>query len=95
MRLKSQWFEESVLVVNKMFDQNFYIIDEGRETDERSVIIVEDGHFRGYGYIDINDVKYGIEELKESIKDTSINPEVDNIIRHYMWSNDKIKVNYF
>ena len=88
-------FEESLLAINKMFDQNFYIIDEGRQDDERSIVLVEDGHFRGYGYIDVNDIKYGIEELKEAIKYVPINPEVDNIIRHYMWSHEKLEVNFY
>lgn len=88
-------FEESVLFVNKIFDQNFYIIDEGRTNDEKSIILVEDGHFKGYGYIDANDIKYGIEEIKEAVKYQPINPEADNILRHYIWSHEKLVIHNF
>ncbi|MBT8232115.1 MAG: GIY-YIG nuclease family protein [Saprospiraceae bacterium] len=88
-------FEESLLHVNKIFDQNFVILDEGRERDEKSVILIEDGHYKGYGYIDSSSVQYGIEELKETIKYETINPEADVIVRNYMWSHPKLKVHYF
>lgn len=87
-------FNLSLNEMNKMFDSDFIIIDEGREKNEKSVILIEGGHFKGYGFIDTNDIKYGIEELKESIKYMNINPEADNLIRNHLWSNPQTEIKY-
>lgn len=91
----NQRFEESVLVANRLFDQNFVVLEAGRNEEERAVFLVEDGHYRGHGYIDTMDSKYGIEELKETIKPQKINPNADVIIRNYIWSNPNLEITYF
>lgn len=67
-----------------LFDEDFIIIDEGRSPDERSVILVEDGQYRGFGYIASEDVQYGIEEIKESIKEQQYYPIMNKLIWNYL-----------
>ena len=88
-------FNESLLIVNKIFEENFLLFEQGREYDEQVVFLVEDGHFQGAGYISKSDIKYGIEEIKECIQYEKLNPEADLIIRNYLWTNSKIKLKYF
>ncbi len=88
-------FEESLVIVNKIFDQNFILIDVGRTDNEKCIFLVEDGHYRGYGYTDMEYVAYGIEELKECIKYEKINPEADLIVRNHVWSNPELDIHYF
>lgn len=70
--------------LNKIFQDNLVIILEGRQHDERGVVLIEGGHFIGYGYIDTELNIHDIEELKESITYRPINPEVDQIIKTYI-----------
>lgn len=76
--------QESLSYLKKVFDENLVIVEEGRTDDEVAVILVEDGHYQGYGYIDKTDTKLGIEEIKESINYEPSNPETNGIIRNYL-----------
>ncbi len=93
--LYNQRFNESEVIVNRLFDENFILMEEGRSIDERAVFLVEDGHYRGFGYIDIEDSNYGIEEIKECIKYEALSPEADLILRNYMWSHSKVELMHF
>lgn len=88
-------FEESVVHVNRLFDDNFILMEEGRTIEERAVFLIEEGHYKGCGYISLEDAQFGIEELKECIRYEKINPEADAIIRNYIWSNPDLDINYF
>lgn len=76
--------EESLEFLNKVFDENLIIIESGRNTSEAAVILIEDGHYLGYGYIDRDDIKLGVEEIKEAIHYVPSNPETNGIVRNYL-----------
>lgn len=88
-------FEESLVMMNRLFEENFLLIDEGINIGQRSIFLVEEGHYRGYGYVDEQDQNYGIEELKECVRYENVNPEADMILRNYMWSNPDLEVLFF
>mgnify|MGYP000315163903 CR=1 FL=1 len=79
--------EFGVDFLKKIFDENFIIIEKGRSQDEKAIILVEDGHYRGYGYIGEEGIAYGVEEMKEAIKYVPENPETNGIIRNYLHNN--------
>jgi len=72
--------------------RSFLILDEGREKDEKSVVLVENGQYKGYGYIDMNIFNGDLEMLKECIKFQPDNKEVQQIIRHYKETKKGISV---
>lgn len=76
--------EEGLHALKKLFNENFFLITEGRNLEERALILVENGHYKGYGYISTGDIRYGVEEMKEAIKYVPENPEANGIIRGYM-----------
>lgn len=76
--------EESLYYLKKVFDENLVIIESGRTADEVAVILVENGHYLGYGYMDKSDSKLGIEEIKEAIDYKKSNPETNGIVRNYL-----------
>ncbi len=82
---------ESLGYLKKVFDENLVIIEEGRTEDEVAVILVENGHYLGYGYMDKSDSKLGIEEIKEAIDYKKSNPETNGIVRNYL-NGEKRKV---
>lgn len=67
-------------ILKKSFDDNLIIVTEGRNNDEKGIVLIEDGHYRGYGYIILDDWQYGVEEWKESIKYLPSNPECNQIV---------------
>ena len=87
--------ELGIEMLKRIFDQNFFITLEGRTSDERGIVLVEGGHYKGFGYINIEDFNYGIEEIKEAIKYVPINPETNGIIRTYLNKNPFTKVTSF
>ena len=70
-------------------------MEEGRSQQEKAVFLVEEGHYKGHGFINIEDMHYGIEEIKECIKYEPLNPEADLILRNYIWSNPQVELTYF
>lgn len=79
-------------IMNKIFADDFILTTHGRSLDERAVVLVEEGHYRGYGYIDTEGLRYGIEEIKEAIKYVPINPEANAIVRGYMSKHKDFKI---
>ncbi len=88
-------FKDSLQLMNRIFEENMIIIADGREVSEKCVFLVEDGHYQGHGYIDVEYMNYGIEELKESIKYRKMNPEADLIVRNYIWGHPEVIVKKF
>lgn len=72
--------EQGIEILKKSFDLDFFIITEGRNAEESGLVLVENGHYRGFGYIAKDDMNYGIEEWKEVIKHLPTNPECNQII---------------
>ena len=67
----------------KLEEDSFLIIDKGRNEDEQSVIAVENGVYKGYGWAELNQTKQ-IEDLLDCLKAQRDNQEVRQIIRSYM-----------
>jgi len=87
--------ELGIDMLKRIFDQNFFLTLDGRTADEKAVVLVEEGHYKGYGYINVEDFQYGIEEIKESINYVPINPETNGIIRTYLHKNPYTKMSPF
>ncbi len=68
-------------------ETNFIIMDRGRNTEERSVILIEDGKYCGYGYIDNTHQFTHPAELKEIINRTSYYPDCNDLVRGFIRSN--------
>jgi DNA polymerase-3 subunit epsilon len=65
-------------------DANFAIIDKGRTQDEHSVVIVEDGHYKGFGYYYTADQLSSPEELMSLVKQSPYYPDTDDLVRGWM-----------
>lgn len=88
-------FQESTYHLNRLFNENFIIIEDGRSADEKAVVLVEDGHFKSYSYIPTEQSISSIEQIKDQFENFTFNPEADQLIRNYMWSNIQLKIIYF
>lgn len=83
--------------VKKFIDQNSYenqhmlIIDRGRDVDERSVILIENGIFRGFGFYNLNFQINNPEVLKSIITPAENNRDAQHIIQSYLRKNKGVK----
>ena len=75
---------EEIIFRNK----NFILIDKGKNSDEKSIVVIEDGHYYGSGYIDQNSTFYSFEESKEYVKKSIFYPDSDMLIRGYLKKNN-------
>ncbi len=73
--------------IKKILDKNMFILGDGRQEDEASLVLIEDGDYKGYGYIPKEDIKYGIEELKEAIHYEDQNIEANRIVFNFLEKN--------
>jgi len=63
---------------------NFFIIDKGRDDDEKAVVKIENGKYVGFGYISAELIDNDIENLSDIIKIYPDNKDVQQIIRTYL-----------
>ena len=70
---------------------NFVIIDKGKSHTQQSVILIEKGHYAGYGYIDTTEQISSPEEFKTLVKRTNYYPDADDLVKGWMKQNEKIK----
>ncbi|MGJ8666370.1 MAG: exonuclease domain-containing protein [Patiriisocius sp.] len=72
-------------------DKHMLIIDRGRDIEERSVILIEDGKFKGFGFYNLNYQINNPEILKSIIRPMQNNRDSQHIIQTYLRKNKVIK----
>ena len=72
--------------------RNFFIIDKGRDEEERSAVKVVNGKYAGYGYFNINDMGFGLSAVHECIKPSPDNRDIQVILKQYLRSNKVEKI---
>jgi DNA polymerase-3 subunit epsilon len=72
-------------------NKNMIIIDKGRDIDERSAILIENGVFSGYGFYDLNHQINNIDILKSIIIPMENNRDIQHIIQSYSRKNKRLK----
>jgi len=73
-------------------NQNMVIIDYGREHDERSAILIENGVYKGFGFYNLNYQINNIEILKSIITSMQHNRDTQHIIQSYLRQNRRLKI---
>ncbi len=72
--------------------RNFFIIDRGREEEERSAVKVVNGKYTGYGYFNINEMGFGLSAVHDCILSSKDNSDIHVILKQYLkgYKFDKI-----
>ncbi len=65
-------------------ERNFFLIDRGRDGEERSVVKIVNGKYEGFGYFNINDVGFGLTAVHDCIKRAADNRDIQVIIKSYL-----------
>lgn len=73
-------------------NKSMLIIDKGRDIDERSVILIENGEYKGFGFYSLNHQINNIEILKSIINPAINDRDSQHIIQTYLKKNKVIKL---
>uniref|UniRef100_UPI0030F99376 exonuclease domain-containing protein n=1 Tax=uncultured Wocania sp. TaxID=2834404 RepID=UPI0030F99376 len=82
---------EALIHKNSYKNKNMVIIDKGRDVDERSAILIENGVFKGLGYFNLNYQINNIEILESIITPMENNRDTQHIIQSYLRKNKRLK----
>ncbi len=77
---------------NSFVDKNMVIIDRGREIDEKSAILIEDGIFKGIGYFNLNYQVNNSAIIKSLITPMENNRDVLHILKNHLRKNKQLKI---
>lgn len=83
---------QSVIDKMRMDNKNILIIDRGRAVDERSVIWVENGSFRGMGFFDLNFQINNPDVLRTVVTPMSANRDASRIIQSFLRRKKYLKI---
>lgn len=76
-------------------NKNMAIIDKGRDISERSVVLIKNGVFAGYGYINLNYQITNSSVLESVITPMENNRDTQHIIQNYLRRNKNLKTIIF
>ena len=77
---------------NSFEDNTMVLVDRGRNSSERSAILIENGIYKGYAFYDLNYQITQIEILKNILIPMQNNRDTRNIIQGYIRKSKTIKV---
>ncbi|MHA6280182.1 exonuclease domain-containing protein [Salinimicrobium sp. CAU 1759] len=72
--------------------QNMLVIDRGRDLDEKSALLVEEGQFKGIGYFNLNYQLNNMDIIKSIITPMNNDRDAQHIIQSYLRKNNRLKV---
>jgi DNA polymerase-3 subunit epsilon len=72
--------------------RNFFIIDKGRDNEERCAVKIINGKYTGWGYFNINDMGFGLTAVHDCIKPSDDNRDIQAILKQYLRSNKVEKI---
>ena len=77
---------------NSFENQNMLLIDKGRTISERSVVLIENGIYKGYAFYDLNYQINNIEILRNIIIPMQNNRDTKMIIQGHVRRNKTLKI---
>jgi DNA polymerase-3 subunit epsilon len=80
---------QEVIDTYSFSSKNMLLIDRGTDIEERSVVLIKDGQFKGLGYFDLNYQITKPEILNKVITAMDHNRDTQHIIQSYMRKNLK------
>lgn len=83
---------EDFIKKNSFENNSFLVIDRGRDVDERSVVFVEKGIFKGIAFYNLNYQITNSEVLRSLITPMTNNKDAQHIIQSYLRRNKVLKI---
>jgi len=67
--------------------RNFFVVDRGRDEEERCAVKILNGKYAGYGYFNINEMGFGLAALHDCINPSADNRDIQVILKQYLKNN--------
>lgn len=77
---------------NSFLGKSLMILDRGRNINEQSFILIEDGEFKGIGFYTLNHQINNIEIVRSIMTPMSHNRDAQHIIKSYIRTHKKLKI---
>lgn len=84
--------EAALESLKTIFDKDFFVIDNGRTPGEKAVVLVRNGYYQGFGYIDATGEGFTQDDLLECITPAKGTPDMARIIQHFLADQPRVKV---
>lgn len=88
-------YNEKIRRITASFDypyRNFFILGKGREPGEFSFINIEEGHYKGFGFLNESESDGDPNHWKEHLIECYETAEIPNMILNYLKKNKKDKL---
>ena len=83
---------EAMKVISRTLTGNFLYHELGRTQGEKALVLVEEGHFLGFGYAETEEEGFQVEDLRERVSSPYKDPDAARIIRSYLEGKMKGKI---
>ena len=83
---------ETIAAISKSLKGSCLVVEPGRSHDERTIIAIEDGHYRGFGYLDAGLPLGSISEALDHVHRYPETPESIKIIHSFLSSKSVERV---
>ncbi len=73
-------------------NQNMLLVGKGREVDEKSALLIEDGEFKGVGYFNLNHQINNMDIIRSIITPMNNNRDAQHIIQSFLRKKHNFKI---
>ncbi len=81
-----------VIESHRFRHNSFFIIEKGRNDSELAIIMIENGKYNGYGYIDKDNSFSDMDFLRDCVKSFPDDSDIQQILRNYMQTGRPIDI---
>ncbi len=89
----NQRADEAYDLLRTVFDRDFLLFDRGRTQEEKAVVLVREGHYQGFGFINQEEA-HDLESLLDCLRTCPPFPDSARIIQRFMVDSPAAKVVY-
>jgi len=75
--------------------QSFYIIESGRDKGEKSIVLVENGELKSYGFTPFHFQFSAIEKWKHTLNNIDANSDKFTLLRSYVHNNASLSIIHY
>jgi DNA polymerase III subunit epsilon len=78
---------EKIIQKHSFPHKNFILLDKGRNVNEKAIMLIENGKYYGFGYLDQQDTFCSLEDIKQRVKKSEYYPDANDIIKGWINKN--------
>ncbi len=88
----NQRVDDAIQYLSRPFEQSMSIIDAGRNQDEKTIIVIDQGMFQGFGFLEKDQSISNLDDSKEYITKMQHNKDAVRIIRSYLDKKNSLTI---